>query len=103
MVIERICQMKASIRKHLYNIDRTLRKVLRIAVVPFYVLLIAAAFKTPWRAYLAIACAVVGFVCALLVVWRIFLSPFVKSEEEEIGSRLFERPLMEYIYLPEGN
>ncbi len=75
--------MKASIRNLLYTIDRTMRKILRIAVVVFYVLLIAAAFRTPLRFYLAMGCAIVGFVCVILVINRIFLSSFVKSDEEE--------------------
>ena len=60
-----------------------MRKILRIAVVVFYVLLIAAAFRTPLRFYLAMGCAIVGFVCVILVINRIFLSSFVKSDEEE--------------------
>lgn len=93
--------MKESTRNRLYKIDRTVRKVLNIVTVLFFVLLITAAFNTPWKQTLVYAFFSVGAVWALLIICRLYLSPFVKSEEEEIGSRLFERPLMEYIYLPE--
>ena len=93
--------MKESTRNRLYKIDRTVRKVLNIVTVLFFVLLITAAFNTPWKQTLVYAFFSVGAVWALLIICRLCLSPFVKSDEEEIGSRLFERPLMEYIFVPE--
>ena len=75
--------MKESTRNRLYKIDRTVRNVLNIVTVLFFVLLIAAAFNTPWKQTLVYAFFSVGAVWALLIICRLCLSPFVKSEEEE--------------------
>lgn len=75
--------MKESTRDRLYKIDRTVRNVLNIVTVLLFVLLIAAAFNTPWKQTLVYAFFSVGAVWALLIICRLCLSPFVKSDEEE--------------------
>lgn len=75
--------MKASTRDRLYKIDRTVGKIINVGTVLFFVLLIAAAFNTPWKQLLKYLFFGVGTVWILLIIFRLCLSPFVKSEEEE--------------------
>jgi len=75
--------MKESTRNRLYKIDRIVGKIFNIITVLFFVLLISAAFNTPWKQILVHIFFGVGAVWALLIIFRLCLSPFVKSEEEE--------------------
>ena len=75
--------MNTSTQKRLYTIDRTIRTVLKITTVVCFVLLILAAFNTPWKRTIACVFFVTGAFWALLIVCRLCLSPFVKSDEEE--------------------
>lgn len=75
--------MNPSTQNRLYTIDRTIRTVLKITTVVCIVLLFLAAFITPWRRTIACVFFVTGAFWALLIVCRLCLSPFVKSDEEE--------------------
>ena len=75
--------MNATTRNRLYTIDRTVRKVLSVVTVVLFVLLILATFNTPWKKIFAYIFFAVGAVWALLIICRLCLSPFVKSDEEE--------------------
>lgn len=82
-IIGRLSKMKASTRDRLYRLDRTVGKIINVGTVLFFVLLIAAAFNTPWKQVLKYLFFGVGAVWILLIICRHCLSPFVKSEEEE--------------------
>lgn len=75
--------MKAATRDRLYVIDRTVRKIVNVLTVLFFVLLIAGTFDTPWQKILACAFFVVGGIWLLLILCRGVFSHFVKSDEEE--------------------
>lgn len=75
--------MNPSTQNRLYAIDRAIRTVLKITTVVCFVLLILASFNTPWKRTIACVFFVTGAFWALLIVCRLCLSPFVKSDEEE--------------------
>lgn len=75
--------MKKATRDRLYTIDRAIRTILGIATWVVLALLVAAAFDTPIKLILKYAFFVCGSIWVLLVLCRIVLSPFVKSDEEE--------------------
>lgn len=75
--------MKASTRKHLYIIHRTVSKVMNVVTVLFFVSLFAAALNTPCKQTIEYIFYSIAAVWALLIICHICLSPFVKSEEEE--------------------
>jgi hypothetical protein len=75
--------MNATTRNRLYIIDRTVRKILNAVTVVLFVLLVLATLNTPWKKIFAYIFFGVGAVWALLIICRLFLSPFVKSDEEE--------------------
>lgn len=75
--------MNSSTQKRLYAIDRAIRTILKITTVVCFVLLILASFNTPWKRTIACVFFITGALWALLIVCRLCLSPFVKSDEEE--------------------
>jgi len=75
--------MKASTRNKIYTIVRTIRSVLKVTTIVCFVFLIAAAFPTPLKQFCKYAFFATGTLFLLLVVCRLCLSPFVKSDEEE--------------------
>lgn len=75
--------MKPSTQKRLFAADRTIRGIVRAVTVPVFVLLLLAAVNTPWKQIFVWAFFGVGAVWILLIVCRLCLYPFVKSDEEE--------------------
>ena len=75
--------MKAESHTTLYRIDRTVRSVLHAVTVVLFALLILATLNTPWKRTIATIFFAVGAVWTLLILCRLCLSPFVKSEEQE--------------------
>ena len=69
--------------RRLYTIDRIVRKVLNVVTAVMFVLLVVAAIGTPWKQIFAYSFFGVGAIWALLIICRLCLSPFVKSDEEE--------------------
>lgn len=67
----------------LYTIDRAIRTALRINALICFLLLIGAALDSPLKHYLTYALLVTAIICGVLIVCRICLSPFVKSDEQE--------------------
>ena len=67
----------------LYRIDRCVRSVLHGVTVVLFVLLILATLNTPWKRTIACIFFAVGSVWAVLILCRLCLSPFVKSDEQE--------------------
>ena len=70
-------------QEKLYKIDRTIRSIMRVGFVISLILLVAASFQTPIKYILSILFFIVGGFSLFLLVCRIGLSPFVKSDEEE--------------------
>ena len=80
----RICMhiSQSSYRK-LYTIDRTIRTIMRVCTVIWFVTIIAVVIPTPYKQQFAYACLItLGFIC-LLALTRLCFSWFVKSDEEE--------------------
>jgi len=75
--------MKASTRKRLYKIHRTVSKIINIVTVLFFLSLFAAALNTPCKETIEYIFYGIAAVWALLIICHTCLSPFVKSEEEE--------------------
>ena len=67
----------------LYTIDRTIRKAIHICAPICFILLILVAFNAPWRQIFVYALCVLAAICGILILCRIILSPFVKSDEQE--------------------
>jgi hypothetical protein len=67
----------------LYKFDRKVRTSLQVCSIICVVLLIAATIDTPYKQTLSYALFAFGVVFVVLVIIRIALSPFVKSDEEE--------------------
>jgi hypothetical protein len=88
--------VKAATRDRLYVIDRTVRKIVNVLTVLFFVLLIAGAFDTPWQKILVCAFFVVGGIWLLLILCRGVFSHFVKSDEEEEMEAKVEYILKKY-------
>lgn len=70
-------------QEKLYKIDRTIRSIMRVGFVISLILLVVASFQTPIKYILSILFFSVGGFSLFLLVCRIGLSPFVKSDEEE--------------------
>ena len=75
--------MKSTTRNKIYVVDRTIRKYLKVVVGVCFVLLLLAAINTPLKRTFGYAFIAVGVLFLVLVLCRICLSPFVKSDEEE--------------------
>lgn len=75
--------MRPQTQEKLYKIDRIIRFIMREGLALSILLLVAASFQTPIKQILAILFFCVGGLSFFLMVCRIFLSPFVKSDEEE--------------------
>lgn len=67
----------------LYTIDRAIRKAIHICVPICFILLLIVAFNAPWRQIFVYALCVLAVICGILILCRIILSPFVKSDEQE--------------------
>ena len=67
----------------LYKIDRRIRPILNIMSVICLLLLCSAAFDTPVKQILTKLLCFSAGIWLVLVVCRLVLSPFVKSDEEE--------------------
>lgn len=70
-------------QEKLYKIDRTIRSIMRVGFVISLILLVAASFQTPIKYILSILFFSVGGFSLFMLVCRMCLSPFVKSDEEE--------------------
>ena len=75
--------MKQQTKDILYKIDRRIRPVLDIMSVICLLLLCSAAFDTPVKQILTKLLCFSAGIWLVLVVCRLCLSPFVKSDEEE--------------------
>ena len=75
--------MKQQTKDILYKIDRRIRPVLDIMSVVCLLLLCSAAFDTPVKQILTKLLCFSAGIWLVLVVCRLCLSPFVKSDEEE--------------------
>lgn len=75
--------MKQQTKDILYKIDRRIRPVLDIMSVICLLLLCSAAFDTPVKQILTKLLCFSAGIWLMLVVCRLCLSPFVKSDEEE--------------------
>ena len=75
--------MKQQTRDILYKIDRRIRPILNIMSVICLLLLCSAAFDTPVKQILTKLLCFSAGIWLVLVVCRLCLSPFVKSDEEE--------------------
>lgn len=75
--------MSTQKQEKLYKIDRTIRSIMRVGFVISLILLVVASFQTPIKYILSILFFSVGGFSLFLLVCRIALSPFVKSDEEE--------------------
>ena len=75
--------MKQQTKDILYKIDRRIRPVLDIMSVICLLLLCSAAFDTPVKQILTKLLCFSAGIWLVLVVCRMCLSPFVKSDEEE--------------------
>ena len=67
----------------LYTIDRAIRKAIHICVPICFILLILVAFNGPWKQLFIYALCILAVICGILILCRIILSPFVKSDEQE--------------------
>jgi len=67
----------------LYTIDRTIRKAIHICAPTCFILLLIVAFNAPWKQLFVYALCVLAIICGMLILGRIILSPFVKSDEQE--------------------
>ena len=75
--------MKQQTKDILYKIDRRIRPILNIMSVVCLLLLCSAAFDTPVKQILTKLLCFSAGIWLVLVVCRLCLSPFVKSDEEE--------------------
>lgn len=75
--------MKQQTKDILYKIDRRIRPILDIMSVICLLLLCSAAFDTPVKQILTKLLCFSAGIWLVLVVCRLCLSPFVKSDEEE--------------------
>jgi len=75
--------MKQQTKDILYKIDRRIRPILNIMSVICLLLLCSAAFDTPVKQILTKLLCFSAGIWLMLVVCRLCLSPFVKSDEEE--------------------
>lgn len=75
--------MNTQHKDKLFTIDRTIRTILNGSVVICLLLLIAASLQTSYKQILTYAFMGIGIWCVVLIVCRICLSPFVKSDEQE--------------------
>lgn len=75
--------MKQQTKDILYKIDRRIRPILDIMSVVCLLLLCSAAFDTPVKQILTKILFFSAGIWLVLVVCRLCLSPFVKSDEEE--------------------
>ena len=75
--------MKQQTKDILYKIDRRIRPILNIMSVICLLLLCSAAFDTPVKQILTKLLCFSAGIWLVLVVCRLCLSPFVKSDEEE--------------------
>lgn len=67
----------------LYTIDRAIRKAIHICAPICFILLLMVAFNTPWRQIFVYILCVTAVIFGILILCRIILSPFVKSDEQE--------------------
>ena len=67
----------------LYTIDRAIRKAIHICAPICFILLLMVAFNSPWRQIFVYTLCVTAVIFGLLILCRIILSPFVKSDEQE--------------------
>ena len=79
----RLNKMKQQTKDILYKIDRRIRPILNIMSVICLLLLCSAAFDTPVKQILTKLLCFSAGIWLVLVVCRLCLSPFVKSDEEE--------------------
>lgn len=75
--------MKQQTKDILYKIDRRIRPILDIMSIICLLLLCSAAFDTPVKQILTKLLCFSAGIWLMLVVCRLCLSPFVKSDEEE--------------------
>lgn len=75
--------MNANLSGRIYTIDRSIRTAIRIVVPICFLLLIGASFDLPCKRILTNALVVAAIICGVLILCRICLSPFVKSDEQE--------------------
>ena len=75
--------MKPSLQNRLYSIDRGIRTIVGITAVIALLLMLVATLDTPIKQMLTYAFYGVGGLFAAMVLCRICLSPFVKSDEQE--------------------
>ena len=75
--------MKQQTKDILYKIDRTVKPILGVMSVVCLLLLCSAAFDTPVKQILTKLLLFSAVIWLVLVVCRLCLSPFVKSDEEE--------------------
>lgn len=87
--------MTPEIYDKLYTIDRTIRKVLHICAPICLILLMVAAFNTPWKQIIVYILCVTASICGIIILCRIILSPFVKSDEQEEFEKKLEYVLVQ--------
>ena len=68
----------------LYKVDRTIRPILEITTIIALILLVAASFDSPIKRFFTYCLYAAAIVWVVALACRLILSPFVKSEEEEI-------------------
>lgn len=75
--------MNSNTSGKLYTIDRGIRTAIRIVAPICFLLLIGASFDSPFKRLLTNGLIVSAILCGVLIICRICLSPFVKSDEQE--------------------